>query len=117
MDTQETKREWQGLGEDIISGMLEWRLTHPKATFREIEAEVDERLAIMRARMLRDAALSSASAEWGDGEEAVCPKCGEKLVKKGKKKRSLQTRGGQEIEIEREYGECPKCGEGIFPPG
>jgi hypothetical protein len=40
-----------------------------------------------------------------------------KLEGKGKKKRKLQTRGGQEVELEREYGVCPKCGQGIFPPG
>ena len=118
MDSEEIKKKWEGMSEEILSGMLEWRIRHPKATFREIEEEVDQRLAVMRARMLADAALSSASREWEEGEEgARCPKCGGKLKKKGKKKRELITRGGQEIELEREYGECTKCGEGIFPPG
>ena len=47
--------------------------------------------------------------------ESVCPKCGEQLEKKGKKKRKLQTQGRREVELIREYGVCPKCGEGIFP--
>ncbi len=43
--------------------MREWRLEHPKATFREIEAAVDEKLGGMRARLLEDLALASRAAE------------------------------------------------------
>jgi predicted RNA-binding Zn-ribbon protein involved in translation (DUF1610 family) len=118
MNKEEMRQTWNGLGEDAISGMLEWRLQHPKATFREIEKEVDERLAVMRAKMLSDAAMASSSTEWIiDGQVPVCQSCGMELKKKGKKKRKMQTRGGQEIELEREYGVCPRCGQGIFPPG
>jgi DNA-directed RNA polymerase subunit RPC12/RpoP len=114
----EMRKRWNGLSEEIISGMAEWREQHPKATFREIEAEVDKRLGVLRARMLSDAAIRSAQTEWdGAKGEVVCPNCGERLGQKGKKKRRLQTRGGQEVELEREYGICPKCGQGIFPPG
>ena len=63
MDKENLRKNWNGLGEDAVSGMLEWRQQHPKATFREIEQEVDERLAVMRARMLSDAAVASSSAE------------------------------------------------------
>lgn len=118
MNDAEMRKRWRGLSEEIISGMAEWRQQHPKATFREIEAEVDKRLAVLRARMLSDAAIRSAQTEWdGDSRETLCPTCGARLEQKGKKKRKLQTRGGQEVELEREYGVCPKCGQGIFPPG
>lgn len=99
-------------------GMTEWRQENRKATFRMIEEELDRRLADLRVRMLADLAVNSASADWESGTEAaVCPKCGAELVANGKKKRKLQTRGGREVELEREYGVCPKCGQGIFPPG
>ena len=115
---EEMRKTWNGLGDEVISGMLEWRMQHPKASFREIEKEVDERLAVMRARMLSDAAMASSSTEWMINERVpVCPNCGAELTKKGKKKRKMQTRGGQEVELEREYGVCPRCGQGIFPPG
>ena len=118
MKSDEMLKSWNGMGEEIISGMAEWRQQHPKATFREIEEEVDKRLSILRVRMLSDAAMRSAQAEWQEGGgEVVCPTCGTRLEKKGKKKRRLSTRGGQEVELEREYGVCPKCGQGIFPPG
>ena len=63
MKGEEMRKSWNGLSEEILSGMAEWREQHPKATFREIEAEVDQRLAVLRARMLADAALRSAQAE------------------------------------------------------
>lgn len=117
MNGDEMRKRWSVMSEEVISGMAEWRQQHPKATFREIEEEVDKRLCVLRVRMISDAAISSAQAEWEQGSrEAVCPNCGAKLVKKGKKKRKLQTRGGQEVELEREYGVCPRCGQGIFPP-
>jgi YgiT-type zinc finger domain-containing protein len=114
---EETKKSWNSLSEEISNEVMEWRGQHAKATLREIEEEVDKRLSELRVRMLSDTAVRSASADWGDGKAGLCPKCGAELEKKGRKKRKLQTRGGQEIELERQYGECPKCGQGIFPPG
>lgn len=119
MKKDEMGENWTRMGEEAISGMLEWRQQHPKATLREIEREVDSRLSKMRAKMLEEAAEASEETEWEKGAEAAprCAQCGTELEKKGKKKRKMQTVGGQEIELEREYGVCPKCGAGIFPPG
>ena len=41
---------WHEETEKVISGMQEWRLQHPEATFREIEQALDEQLGKMRAR-------------------------------------------------------------------
>ena len=118
MKNLEAGKSWRNLSEEIIVGMTEWRQQNPKATFRMIEAELDRRLSELRARMLSDMAIASASAEWEAGSEApVCPKCQKKLHPKGKKKRELQTRDGASVKLEREYGVCPECGQGIFPPG
>lgn len=118
MSQEGTGKEWREISEEILVGMTEWRQQHPKATFGEIEEELDQRLSELRARMLADLAVTSASADWGAGSEApVCPHCGARLQAKGKKKRRLQTRGGREVKLEREYGVCPQCGQGIFPPG
>ncbi len=113
-------RTWRELSEDVITGMKEWRLQHPKATFAEIESALDERLARLRARMLQDAALASAAGDWTDEPEAerpVCPECGQRLTSQGSQTRQLQTQGRQEIVLERKYGVCPACGAGLFPPG
>src|SRR5512143_2782941 len=63
MWTGETEARWQQLTEEVMTGMKEWRLAHPRATFKEIEAALDERLAKVRARMLQDVALASAAAD------------------------------------------------------
>jgi hypothetical protein len=99
--------------------MKEWRLQHPKATLREIEIALDERLARLRARMLEDAALVSRAAEWDANGEArpVCPTCGSPLKPRGKELRELTTQYDQTIHLERGYGVCPKCQMGLFPPG
>lgn len=118
MNSEEMRKKWNRMSAEILSGMAEWQAQHPKATFRETETEVDKRLSELRAKMLSDAAMLNEEERWQvGGEGAVCPNCGVKLEKKGKKKRRLQTRGGQEVELEREYAVCPACGQGIFPPG
>lgn len=121
MGTQDDVQRWSGLMGDIISGMADWRQQHPKATFREIEGELDARLAQARARMLEDLAQASTAADWGAAsgpEGPACPECGTRLkAEGGKKKRRLQTQGGQELVLERRYGGCPRCGSGVFPPG
>ena len=60
MNETEMRKRWSGLGDEIISGMAEWRHQNPRATFREIEDEVDKRLTVLRARMLSDAAIYKA---------------------------------------------------------
>jgi hypothetical protein len=116
---QEFDREWQKLSEEVLVGMKEWREQHPKATFTEIEAALDERLGRLRARMLQDAALASVSSDWSQAmpeERPRCQLCGTPLVARGKKTRRLQTQGGQEVALTRSYGVCPTCESGFFPP-
>ena len=120
MNPKDFDRSWRELSEEVIMGMKEWRLQHPKATLSEIETALDERLARLRARMLQDAALASASADWSQSQpeqRPACPSCGQGLVSGGSRERRLQTRGRQEIELKRKYGVCPNCGVGLFPPG
>ena len=111
---------WHELAEEVISGMKEWRLQHPKASLREIEGALDGRLGKMRARMLQDAALASAAAniQAAQAEERpVCPKCGRVLEARGTQERQVTTHHNQGVVLERSYGVCPTCGEGFFPPG
>ena len=118
MNTKKVTQKWQGMSEGMNTRIAEWREEHPRATFREIEAEIDRRLDEYRAQVLSDTANLSASAEWIDGQDGPeCPVCGSRLEGKGKKKRSLQTRGGNEVKKDREHDICPVCGQAIFPPG
>jgi YgiT-type zinc finger domain-containing protein len=101
--------------EALKQGMAAWRKQHRKATLREIEAELDRRVASMRAALLEETIAMSAAVE---GEAGVsCPVCGGALASDGKRRRRLRTNGEQEIKMEREYMRCPRCGKGFFPPG
>jgi DNA repair exonuclease SbcCD ATPase subunit len=118
MKRGELQGKWREESGEVMKEVEHWREQHPKATFREIEAEIDQQLAGLRAKMLSDTAMASAAGDWEEtGAGEVCPQCRVKLEGKGKKKRKLETRGRQEVELVREYGVCPKCGQGIFPPG
>lgn len=111
---------WEQLAEEVMSGMKEWRLQHPKASLREIENALDERLGRMRARMLQDAALASSAADIQAAQEAerpVCVECGGKLVERTRAVRRLVTQHNQTLEFKRSYGVCSRCGAGVFPPG
>ena len=79
--------KWHELAEEVMSGMKEWRLKHPRGTLCEIESALDERLGKMRARMLADTALASAATEMTrseGGEGWRCPACGKELEMRGK---------------------------------
>lgn len=110
---------WQHLSEEIIAGIEEWRLHHPKATLREIEAAVDARLAELRACMLQDVALASPAAEVSQAcgtDRPGCPHCGTPLESRGLRERQVTTHQGQTLRLRRSYTRCPTCQVGLFPP-
>ena len=83
---RESEARWQQMADEVMIGMKEWRLQHPRATFQEIELALDERLAGMRARMLQDVALASAAAKVSDqdqGDRPRCPQCGGPMESRG----------------------------------
>ena len=119
MWTEETEARWQQLTEEVMTGMKEWRLAHPKATFKEIETALDERLAKVRARMLQDVALASRAADLrgkSEKDRVGCPQCGHSLEHQGEERRKLTTHYNQTIELNRSYALCPICGTRVFPP-
>jgi YgiT-type zinc finger domain-containing protein len=119
MDSALQEPTWEALSGEMLSGMREWRLQHPKATLREIEAALDEHWYRLRARMLHDLALHSAATNWKDApatERPVCPACEASLVLRGTRPRQLKTYGGQTLALDRSYGVCPRCHQGVFPP-
>lgn len=54
--------------EALKRGMAVWRQEHPQATLREIEAELDRQVAIVRAALLEEtiAASAAAAGSWGE---------------------------------------------------
>jgi predicted RNA-binding Zn-ribbon protein involved in translation (DUF1610 family) len=99
--------------------MTQWRKEHPKATWQEIEAAVDERINQVRAQLIQDIVQMSESEDWSQklaGERPSCASCGEPLSARGQQTRWIQTNGGEAVKLRRTYGTCPACGGGFFPP-
>lgn len=110
----ELEAGWEEAYQQVMIEVATWRREHPRATFTEIENVIDERMNRLRAQMLTDTAVWSREAvERG----AVCPRCGQAARGRGKKKRSLQTQGGESVTLEREHAVCEGCGQAFFPPG
>jgi hypothetical protein len=117
---QGEQASWDEVAEEVFTGFREWRVQHPRATFKEIETALDERLARVRARMLRDAALQSAARDLRGvpaEERPVCPDCGGALVLAGQEERVLTASHEQAIALVRSATVCTACGRRIFPPG
>jgi NADH pyrophosphatase NudC (nudix superfamily) len=96
MGKREQTERWQELSGQVGAEMAAWRAEHPRASWREIEAALDERWRAGRAQLLKEAAEASAAADLK--EAARCGECGGALR-------------------ERSYAVCPACGTGHFPPG
>jgi ribosomal protein S27AE len=111
---------WSEAAESVWTGMADWRAAHPKATFSEIEAALDERLNQVRARVLADLAMASTAADLRTATRAErprCERCGVVLQARGPNDRTPLTQGGAEVRLRRTYATCPVCGDGSFPPG
>jgi len=116
---QTSEEHWRDLSERILTEISEWRRSHPKATFREIEDEVHARMSRLEAQLIQDTAQQSTSRSWSGAsahERPTCPVCKTPLHARGKRQRKLQGAGGQAVTLSREYGTCPSCGTGLFPP-
>ncbi len=114
--SQEMQEVSAGL-RDVL-GMSQWRKDHPKATWAEIEAAVDEQINQLRAQLLQDIVQMGESEQWhelSEEERPRCATCGKSLWARGKQTRYLQTTGGEAVKLTRTYGTCPGCGVGFFP--
>jgi hypothetical protein len=91
-------------------------------TERALPAEASladiERVALQAGREIEQA-IAQALVEESAAELPAwptCPKCGQKMKSKGKRRRRIATEAG-EVEVERTYFHCAACGQGISPPG
>ncbi|MFQ5861425.1 MAG: hypothetical protein ACE5IG_07765 [Dehalococcoidia bacterium] len=117
---KELEDSWEELAEEVLLGIKEWRLQHPKATLKEIEEAVDASLAKARARLLQDVALASEATKVSsdlEDERLRCGRCDHRLESRGQGTRSVTTYYDQRINLKRSYMVCPACGTGVFPPG
>lgn len=113
----EKEGSWEKLAQEVLSGMKDWRVQHPRATFAEIEEAVEEQIARLRAKMLEEAVQWRAAQAGELKQDMRCPGCGRELQDRGKQVRHVITQGHQQVQLERSYGYCPTCRVGFFPPG
>jgi hypothetical protein len=118
MWTPEVEAEWTRLAAEVLAGRGDWRERHPRATLREIEQEVDARLAAARAALLAASAEGGPTGDPARGAEPPrCPGCGAAMAVEGERTRRIRTAHEQEVVLRRAYARCPACGTGVFPPG
>jgi YgiT-type zinc finger domain-containing protein len=120
MSADERAVRWRELSDAVLSGIADWRAAHPRATFAEIEAEVETQLSRLRVRLLEDAALASQVADLQAqpvAERPPCPACGTPLAPRGQQTRTVTVRGDRAVQLRRSYAVCSACGTGLFPPG
>jgi len=89
-----------------VLGITHWRKEHPKATWAEIEAVVDERMNHLRAQVLQEVVQMGETQEWSqkpEGERPTCATCGKPLAARGKQIRFLQTTGGEAVKLTTPY--------------
>ena len=117
---QTPEEHWRDLSERILTEISEWRRSHPKATFREIEDEVHTRMSRLEAQLIGGygAAEYEPKLERSEptGVTNVSSVSDLLACYARKHQRKLQGAGGQAVTLSREYGTCPNCGSGLFPP-
>lgn len=118
MRGQEQGAQWGEWSEEGFKQIEQWRRAHPKATFEQIEAAVDERLTKVRTQVLEAVVLASEAADPSESEpNPKCPHCGHTMQRRGAPSRQLLSNHNQSMSLKRVYFVCPCCGEGLFPPG
>ena len=109
---------WQELGKRVFEEMDAWRQAHPRPTFAEIEAAVEDRLGGLRAELIEEEVAARAQPPPGGAtERPVCPECGRTMDARGQRERVVTVRGNRQVRWQRTYAVCPSCGVGLFPPG
>lgn len=58
-----------------VLGMTQWRKEHPKATWAEIEAAVDERINQLRAQLIQDVVQMGETQQWSEIPQEERPRC------------------------------------------
>lgn len=120
MEALDLQAGWQQMAGEIGDELAAWRVAHPRATLREIEAAVQGAVERLQARYLTDLVQTSPAAE-GEcpGAAGQCPACRDgELRPRGRQTRAVLTpRQRHPLRLERSYLVCSACGSGVFPPG
>lgn len=108
------KAEMEKAAAEMIEALLDWEDENEAPSLRQIEAE------LLRLRKQFGQVLAAQVLEHQEASQPIenpaCPKCGERMRYKGKKRTRVESRLG-ELAIARGYYYCAHCKCGLFPPG
>ena len=95
----------------VQASLQQWRRDHPRATLREIEGEVDRRLAHLRTGLVEQVAHQEQAQT-----RPPCPTCSETMQRVGMRERTVTTAQDAVLTLRGAGYRCPACGAGLFPP-
>ena len=81
--------DWAAASQAVGEEVRTWQRAHPVATLTEIEVAVEAATAKLQARLVADLAQEVGEAVTAAADRPVCPACGERLVRRGKRSRSV----------------------------
>ena len=111
---EQDRAEFMKAASEMYEELRQWRAQHPGASIDEIAEQITP-----KRRGLMGQLLGQLAGQHGDGEviEGVrCPGCGEGMSYKGKPRRDVIHKEGEQ-ELRRSYYYCARCQAGLFPPG
>lgn len=113
-------KSWDELYNEATKSSREWRRANKQASLTDIENQVDDNLAELRAKMIEELAHESELSDLrrvAVEERPKCPECGVTVNADGQRKRHLVTEHDQEVTLKRSKARCPNCGLSFFPSG
>ena len=102
-----------------LLGMTQWRKEHPKATWAEIEALVDEHMNQLRAQVLQELVQMEESEDWRQlpaEERPRCATCGEALWARGEQTRLPPNERGASRQVDAHLWHLPGLRGRLFSP-
>ncbi|WP_420640639.1 YgiT-type zinc finger protein [Candidatus Leptofilum sp.] len=97
--------------DEMLNRLNQWEAENKDANLTQMEEAIDAELAGIRQQLL------AQMAREGKAARVDCPNCDQPMMKNGKKTRTLRTKNGDKVTIEREQMRCHECGMTLFPPG
>jgi hypothetical protein len=111
---EKDRAEFMKAASEMYEELRQWRAQHLEASIDEIAEQITP-----KRRELMGHLMVHLAGQHGDGEviEGVsCPECGEAMSYKGKPRRDVIHKEGEEALV-RSYYYCARCQAGLFPPG
>ena len=85
--------------DELTRKLSQWQKANPDATLTEMEEAVEAELAQLRKQLVEEMVREKEATSQ---EVPDCPRCGQEMVKNGRRKRELKGKEGEKIALERQ---------------